>query len=268
VIQIRHVSPSVLRLIARAHALDARAKNHASSPAECVVARRECEALCETHALTVTRMHVPVPEGVTTSGSSDTLLTLAGVPWWRAQLALLGAMYAGFGAPKARPWESDDDEWFVSLVGTRRAVALARVVYATAEAVTVSFARFAPKGRLDEYLCGVVLAIGFAFELEHERERVERQQFDDEFFGPSDAMVLYQEPLQEGPMSEDESHKVPVKPQHGELNIMAVAQDPFHPVRMGFDMAKKLQAGEQVLGYRPPPPSKFGNILGSIFGGR
>lgn len=256
-IQLRHASEPVLRLVRRAAALDARARNEASSPAERIVARKECDALCEGQHLDVTRMVVPVPEGIVTSGSSDTILTLEGVPWWRGQLALLSAMHAGFGTPKARPWESDGEDWFLRLVGTNHAVAIARALYATAEAVTVSYARYGPKDRIDEYLCGVVLAIGLVFENTHDLDQKALES------ASAKAMVVYLERESE---SERLRPMVPVKPQEGELDLAVTAKDRFHPVRRGFDRAKRNRAGEQVLGERRGTTDPVADLFQRIFG--
>lgn len=210
-IQLRYISAPVLRLVKRAAALDARATNKASSPAERVVARRECENVCEVHGLTVTRMFVPAPRGkFRMSGSSDTVLNAKGVPWWRGQLGLLAAMHAGFGAPKDRPWEADGKSFFLRLVGTKHAVEQARVLYATAEAVVVSYANLAPRGRLDEYLCGVSMAIGLAFEAAFARDQAKLDAVSRK------AMVVY---IETEPEPERPQPTTPTRIPEGELDI-------------------------------------------------
>jgi hypothetical protein len=242
-IQLRNTSEPILRLIKRAAALDARATNAASSPAEQVVARQECDALCVSRDLEVTRMLVPAPRGhLRMSGVSDTVLNHEGTPWWRGQLGLLAAMHAGFGAPKERPWESDGKSLFLRLVGTKHAVWQARMFYATAEIVAVNYADVALCGRLDEYLCGVSIAIGLAFEMAFARDQAKLD------VASQKAMVVYlkkePEPMRPPPTT---LARVP----EDELDILAVAQNRWHPVRRGFDAAKQNRAGELVLGELP-----------------
>jgi|SRR5271166_172340 len=242
-IQLRHASEPVLRLVRRAAALDARATNAASSPAERLIARRECDALCDTKDLTVTRMFVPAPWGkFRMSGSSDTVLNQDGTPWWRGQLGLLAAMHAGFGAPKDRPWEADGKSFFLRLVGTKQAVRTARMYYATAEVVAASYAVFAPRGRLDEYLCGVSMAIGFAFETAFARDQAKLDAVSRK------AMVVY---IEKEPEPERPPPTTPTRVPEGELDVLAIAQDQRHPVRRGFDLAKQDRAGELVLDELP-----------------
>ena len=242
-IQIRHVSAPVLRLVRRAAALDARATNEASSPAERIVARRECESLCETHGLMVTRMCVPPPRGAfRMSGSSDTVLNHEGVPWWRGQLGLLCAMHAGFGAPKDRPWEADGKSFFLRLIGTRRAVSSAKLLYATAEVVVAAYADFAPQGRLDEYLCGVSMAVGLAFETAYAREQAALDKKS------RTALTVY---IEKEPEPERPLPSTPTRIPEGELDILSIAQDRWHPLRRGFDAAKQDRAGELVLDELP-----------------
>lgn len=242
-IQIRNISSPVLRLVKRVAALDARASNSASSPPERTIARRECESLCEAKDLAVERLIVPPPRGkFRMSGSSDTVLNEVGVPWWRGQLGLLAAMYAGFGAPKERPWEADGTNFFMRLVGTKHAVWSARMYYATAETVAAGYMSSAPYGRLDEYLCGVSLAVGLAFEAAFTREQTKLDAMSRK------AMVVY---IETEPEPERPQPTTPTRIPEGELDILSIAQDRYHPVRRGFDAAKQDRAGELVLGELP-----------------
>ena len=257
-IQIRNISAPVLRLVKRVVALDARATNAASSPAERVIARLECEKLCDAQGLAVTRMFVPAPRGdFRISGASDTVLTQDGVPWWRGQLGLLAAMHAGFGAPKERPWEAYGKNhkngcFFLKLVGTKRAVETARMLYATAESVATSYMPSAPAGRLDEYLCGVSMAIGLAFEAAYARDQMRLDQQSRK------ALVVYIDSSQEpGRSLPTTLMGVP----EGELDVLAVAADQDHPVREGFDLAKRDEAGGLVLGELPRTRSKLTTLL-------
>ena len=176
------------------------------------------------------------------SGASDTVLNQDGTPWWRGQLGLLAAMHAGFGAPKDRPWEANDKSFFLRLVGTKHAAWQARMYYATAEVVAASYVFNTTPRRLDEYLCGVSMAIGLAFEMAYARDQEKLNAVSRK------AMVVY---LEKEPEPERPPPTTPTRVPEGELDVLAVAQDRFHPVRRGFDLAKQDRAGELVLDELP-----------------
>jgi hypothetical protein len=110
--------------------------------------------------------------------------------------------------------------------------------YATAETVASSYAPYAPHGHLDEYLCGVSIAIGLAFEAAYARDQMKLDEVSRE------AMVVYLEKELE---PERPQPTTPTRIPEGELDVLTVAQDRFHPVRRGFDTARQDRAGELVL---------------------
>lgn len=232
-------APTIAAVVRVAELRALAARSH--SPEERDTAASMADRLAKDWRIGSALLRAYAPSGAR-PGPQDSILTRAGVPWWRANLANTAASLAGFAG--ALPWTTHEGDLVAPLLGTHTAIATAQTVYGAAALVCASHAHLAGNPcEVDEFLAGVSLSIGGHIH--------------------NEALALLK--AEQGANRWALIIRPPETDQAGPVNIDARAQDPHSAFRRGIDLGQRAGLGRRALAKRPPPQPHPGIVFANAF---